>query len=92
MSTKALPEFQEFLRARKIVPDRKAPFYAHWVSRFLAFSNRNEGVNGDLLVEKFLNQIKKKDNMPGWQVLQAEGGGHRHRGREDTFHRFNNQT
>jgi len=71
MSTEALPEFQKFLRSRKIVPDRKVPFYAHWVSRFLAFSNRNEGVSGDLLVEKFLNRIKKKDNMPDWQVLQA---------------------
>ena len=59
MSIKALPEFQEFLRARKIDPDRKVPFYAHWVSRFLAFSNCNEGMNRDLLVEKF--SIKVKD-------------------------------
>ena len=72
MSTKVLPEFQEFLRARKIAPDRKVPFYAHWVSRFLAFSNCNEGMNGDLLVEKFLTLIKKKDNVSDRQVLQAE--------------------
>ena len=58
MSTKALPEFQEFLRARKIVPDRNVPFYAHWLNKFLAFSNRNEGMNRDLLLEKFLNLIE----------------------------------
>jgi hypothetical protein len=65
MSTKALPEFQEFLRARKIIPDRKVPFYAHWVSRFLFFSNRNEGVPGDLLVEKFgsVNELPVKKDI-----------------------------
>ena len=43
------------------------------VSRFLAFSNRNDGVNGDLPVEKFLIRIKKKDDTPNRQVLYALG-------------------
>ena len=38
---KVLPEFQEFMIARKLVPEKYVSFYAHWVSRFLAFANRN---------------------------------------------------
>jgi len=34
------PEFQDFLLSRKIVPEKDVPFYAHWVSKFLAFSNK----------------------------------------------------
>jgi len=37
-----LPEFQDFLLSRSLVPERNAPFYAHWVSKFLAFSMENE--------------------------------------------------
>ncbi len=32
-----LPELQDFLLSRKIVPEKKVPFYAHWVRKFLAF-------------------------------------------------------
>lgn len=30
-----LPEFQKFLLEKKLVPDKKTPFYAYWVSKFL---------------------------------------------------------
>jgi hypothetical protein len=28
-----LPEFQDFLLSRSLVPAKNAPFYAHWVGR-----------------------------------------------------------
>lgn len=34
-----LPEFQKFLTSRGIADEKHAPFYARWVSKFLAFSN-----------------------------------------------------
>jgi len=37
-----LPEFQDFLVSRSLVPEKNLSFYANWVSKFLAFCNRNE--------------------------------------------------
>ncbi len=32
MRDRILPEFQDFLLSRSLVPAKNAPFYAHWVS------------------------------------------------------------
>ena len=37
-----LPEFQKFLLNRKLVPERNAPFYAYWVSRFLEYARKRD--------------------------------------------------
>jgi len=66
-----LPEFQNFLLSRSLVPKKNVPFYAHWVSKFLAFSNRNEELAHDLKVEKFLNYLKSQKNLADWQIKQA---------------------
>ena len=35
-----LPDFQKFLRERKLAPEKHIPFHAHWVSLFLSFARR----------------------------------------------------
>lgn len=72
MANRILPEFQDFLLSRSLVPAKNAPFYAHWVSKFLAFSNRNEDLDSNLRVQKFLNQFKSQKKIADWQVRQAE--------------------
>ena len=67
-----LPEFQDFLLSRKIVPEKDVPFYAHWVSKFLAFSNKNRQLDQDALVSEFLYSLKSKKDILDWQVQQAE--------------------
>jgi hypothetical protein len=67
-----LPEFQDFLISRSLVPEKNVSFYAHWVSKFLAFSNRNEDLGPDLKVEKFLNHLKSQKNISDWQIKQAD--------------------
>jgi len=67
-----LPEFQDFLISRSLVPEKNVSFYAHWVSKFLAFSNRNENLGPDLKVEKFLNHLKSQKNISDWQIKQAD--------------------
>ena len=57
MKNRILPEFQDFLLSRSLVPAKNAPFYAHWVSEFLAFSNKNQDLGPDLRVQKFLTLI-----------------------------------
>ncbi len=43
-----LPEFQEFMLTRMIVPDNQIPFYAWWASKFLAFLNKNSFAKFDI--------------------------------------------
>jgi hypothetical protein len=45
VKNRILPEFQDFLLSRSLVPEKNVSFYAHWVSKFLVFSNRNEGLH-----------------------------------------------
>jgi hypothetical protein len=44
-----LPEFQVFLRSRKLVPEKNIPYFACWASKFLAFA-RNRAVSYKRLV------------------------------------------
>lgn len=71
MKNTILPEFQNFLLSRSLVPDKKVSFYAHWVSKFLAFSNRNDGLAHDLRVRRFLSHLKLQKNVSDWQIRQA---------------------
>lgn len=67
-----LPEFQKYLISRGFVPEKKAAFYAYWVSGFLAFSNTNEDLSQNLRIERFLNHLKRQKNIADWQYKQAE--------------------
>jgi integron integrase len=71
METNILPDFQTFLLSRGFAPPKNVPFYANWVSKFIAFSNRNEELNHDLLFEKFLDKLKSQKNTADWQIRQA---------------------
>ncbi|MGA2318423.1 MAG: integron integrase [Thermodesulfobacteriota bacterium] len=71
MKNNILPGFQQFLLSRGFVPAKNVPFYANWVSKFIAFSNRNEELNHDLLFEKFLDKLKSQKNTADWQIKQA---------------------
>jgi hypothetical protein len=72
MRDRILPEFQDFLLSRSLAPAKNAPFYAHWVSQFLIFSNKNQDLGPDLRVEKFLNHLRSQKKIADWQVKQAD--------------------
>ncbi len=40
-----LPDFQKFLLSRGFAPPKTVPFYANWVSKFIAFSNSNKSLS-----------------------------------------------
>jgi integron integrase len=71
MESNILPDFQKFLLSRGFAPPKNVPFYANWVSKFLAFSNRHEELNYDLLFEKFLDKLKSQKSTADWQIRQA---------------------
>ena len=66
-----LPEFQEFLSKSNLVREKYIPFYAHWSSKFLSFSNENMELNHELQVQKFLDQLQSQVNAAEWQIRQA---------------------
>ena len=72
MPNRILPEFQDFLVSRSLAPAKNAPFYAHWVSKFFAFSNRNQDLSSNLKVQKFLNHLKSQKKTADWQIEQAQ--------------------
>jgi integrase len=72
VENRILPEFQNFLVSRSLVPEKNVSFYAYWVSKFLAFSNRNQDLGPDLRVEKFLNHLRTQKNISDWQIRQAD--------------------
>lgn len=53
-----LPDFQEFLRSRKLAPERQIHFMAVWVSKFIAFSNNRAAQDIDAPVTEFLNSLQ----------------------------------
>jgi hypothetical protein len=60
-----LPEFQKFVAQRKLVPDKQIPFYAHWASKFLRFSNTRQDKPLDVRIRMFLDVLKKRSQTPG---------------------------
>jgi len=66
-----LPEFQQYLLSRKLVLEKNAPYYAYWVSRYLAFSNRLENMDKVEMLQRFLDDLQSRQHMEDWQVQQA---------------------
>ena len=70
-----LPDFQKFLRERKLSPEKNVPFFAYWVSRFLTFSRKRdipiEEYRESAVVE-FLDMLRADEKTLDWQPRQAD--------------------
>ncbi len=71
MDNQILPDFQKFLLSRKLVPEKHVSYYAFWVSKFLAFSNKNQNLTDELKIEAFRDNLTKQEKVQDWQVRQA---------------------
>ena len=71
MQNTILLEFQEFLSTSNLVQAKYIPYYAYWSRKFLSFSNKNTELNHDLKVQKFLDDLRSRDNAADWQIRQA---------------------
>jgi integron integrase len=74
MKDNFLPDFQKYLVANNFSPEKNAPFYALWVSKFLSFCNNIDAVNRktDIAMPQFLSHLQKKQQTTDWQLSQAE--------------------
>ena len=71
MKSDVLPEFQEYLRSKSLVNEKYIAFYAHWASKFLAFSKSNDNFSHEVRVLKFTDYLKSNDNIADWQALES---------------------
>jgi integron integrase len=67
-----LPEFQEFLIARKLAQKKHVSFLATWVSKFLAFRKGKENEDIDVTVARFLDTLRADKDIEDWQITQAD--------------------
>jgi integrase len=67
-----LPEFQNFLITRQLVPEKNVPFYAIWVGKFLSFLNLNRNIKEKSTLPAFIEQLKNQGNVKNRQLKQAE--------------------
>lgn len=67
-----LPDYQAFLRSRKLVPERNIPYFVQWVSKFLHFYNKNNQLDHKKLVMEFMDSLQKNNAIPDWQIRQAQ--------------------
>ena len=71
MINQLLPEFQQFLISKKLIPSAKSPFYAYWVNKYLFFVKKYENLSDEAKINDFLNQLCGS-GAEDWKIKQAE--------------------
>lgn len=66
-----VPDFQRFLRERRLASERHAPLYAVRVSQFLAFANKYKDKDGEALMQRFLDHLETRGDVSAGLVRQA---------------------
>jgi hypothetical protein len=74
-SKTVLPEFQAFLLKQKFVPEKNAPYFAYWVSRYLGFARRkniNAATYQENVALECIEELRSNPGLRDWQPRQAE--------------------
>jgi integron integrase len=70
-----LPEFQQFLAQRQLVPANRVSFFAYWINRYLRYADKNALNASDydeLAIMHFLEYLRSDSRILDWQHRQAE--------------------
>jgi integron integrase len=70
-----LPEFQKYLRDRKLVAEDKTTYFAYWVSRFFTYAaKRKVSVDEyrESVVNAYIDELRADERIREWQPRQAE--------------------
>ncbi len=72
LPSQILPDFQQYLLSRKLVPGKNVTFYAYWANRYLTFSKRLQDAEAAEAVRLFLGDLQSRENIADWQIQQAK--------------------
>ncbi len=67
-----LPDFQQHLLSRRLVPGKNVTFYAYWANRYLSFSKRLKNFEAAEALRLFLEDLQSRENIADWQIQQAK--------------------
>lgn len=69
-----LPEFQKFLRDKKLAPEKNVFFFALWASKFFNYTRKKQipaESYQESAVAEFLEALKSDPHLADWQIRQA---------------------
>jgi len=72
LPSQTLPDFQQYLLSRKLVPGKSVTFYAYWANRYLTFSKRLKNADAAEALRLFLEDLQSWENIADWQIQQAK--------------------
>jgi len=72
LPSQTLPDFQQYLLSRKLVPGKSVTFYAYWANRYLTFSKRLKNADASEALRRFLEDLQSRENIADWQIQQAK--------------------
>jgi len=72
LPSQTLPDFQQYLLSRKLVPEKNVTFYAYWASRYLTFSGSLKDADATEALRLFLEDLQSRQNIADWQIQQAK--------------------
>jgi len=72
LPSQTLPDFQQYLLSRKLVPEKSVTFYAYWANRYLTFSKRLKNADAAEALRLFLENLQSRENIADWQIQQAK--------------------
>ena len=63
LPSQTLPDFQQYLLSRKLVPQKSVTFYAYWANRYLTFSKRLNLADAAEALRLFLEDLQSRQEM-----------------------------
>ena len=72
LPSQTLPDFQQYLLSRKLVPEKSVTFYAYWANRYLTFSKRLKNADAAEVLRRFIEDLQSRENIADWQIQQAK--------------------
>ena len=72
LPSQTLPDFQQYLLSRKLVPEKSVIFYVYWANRYLTLSKRLKNADAAEALRRFLEDLQSRENIADWQIRQAK--------------------
>ena len=67
-----LSRFGNFLLRQRLVHEKRAKFYVHWVRKFLGEAPEDPRISVDERIQSFLDAMRSSGRYEDWQAEQAQ--------------------
>ncbi|MBI4689244.1 MAG: hypothetical protein HY754_03100 [Nitrospirae bacterium] len=70
-----MPEFQQYLINKKVVPENRVTYFAYWVSRYLRYAQKHAIDSTEFNEQSamtFIDELRADARIQDWQPRQAD--------------------